>query len=106
MVFDTIKAYFEESNELLDYATACTWCETYLEQQLEGLTKINKFKQKIAPDTKVEDKQVDMFRREPNTLIQNSMGAHSRPAPKEQQADPLDRHERIKRLLARNPDLK
>jgi len=100
-VFDTIRAYYEQNQQLLDVKTACEYTEKYLEKQVESYRKINKFK-RVLGDEQVEQVKMPWAQQEPRSLSNVQMQANQRPAPKVSQADPLDRDARIKAILARN----
>jgi hypothetical protein len=97
-VVDTMKTYYESNGEMLDLTTACEWVETYLEQELAKTPKAAKLKKMFTTD---EPKQVEAQQNEPNSLSVDRMSSSVRPAPKSSTADPLDRDQRIKALLAR-----
>jgi hypothetical protein len=98
-VIDTMRTNYEETGELLDVTTACQWVETYLENELAKTPKAAKLKKIFTQD---ETKQVDDQIDEPSTLSVDRMSSSSKPAPKTSVADPLDRDQRIRAILARN----
>lgn len=99
-VIDTMRTNYEETNELLDVTTACQWVETYLEQELAKTPKAAKLKKLFTQDETQQVENQEPF--EPSTLSVDRMSSSSKPAPKTSTADPLDRDQRIKAILARN----